>query len=672
MTLRILFCLLISATLCGVGCQPSQQVETNKFTDAELRTIHKLKDERNTKGLLQYLKHENAQYREDAALALSSVGDGEAYGDLVKAFEDENNQDAQTAMALAIYHCGSPTEFKLNDFKRLTVKTQADAGNAANEHIWRAFGHLADSSSSAYLFNAETSTDSFLAIGQMRAAYEMALRGIISPKLIAYAAEAIPKTLPNGVHKWAAFTLYRCYRMRQTDFQKHEQSILNAVKNHPSHIVRTRLANCVQGTKSQVALKTLLELVEKDADYRVKIAAIQALTPDDYKTAKYLVDAVLMDANPNLSLSAAQFFAKCGIQEDAKGYLLSAKNLSNWRTRLTMVGAALKYGTDTVKVSSIAWASQQLKRSESMYERSEICRMLSINPAGFPVLQSFFAVAKTPLEKAVCLEGMAKIAIDERYANLVAGNSKFNFKNTTLNLLINEAKSDDEHVAYVAAQYLRHKGFDASNQVINTDFIAENMRKWSLPQYYETRLEFEKTARFFKGEEYEKLKLNNPKNNPTDFDFLAAQNVDETLTFKTTKGDVDIRFFINDAPGTAGYILKLAKDGFYNGKNFHRVVPNFVAQGGCPRGDGVGATDKSLRSEFSFREYGVGAVGMASAGKDTESCQLFITHTAVPHLTGRYTVFAQVVKGMNVVHQLEMGDKIVEVVSPSTVQNNTH
>lgn len=671
MTLRILFCLLISAMLCGVGCQPSEQLETNKFIDTELRTIHKLKDKRDTKGLVKYLKHENDQYRQDAALAFASVGDGEAYGELVKALENEDNQDAQKAMALAIYHCGSPSEFKLNDFKRLTAKTKSDAGNEANEHLWRAFGHLADSASISYLLNVEETTDSFLAIGYMRAAYEMALRGIISPNLIAFAADALPKTQAVGVHKWAAFTLYRCYRMRQTNFEKHEQSILNAVKNHPSHIVRTRLANCIHGTGSEIAVKTLLQLIEKDTDYRVKIAAIQALTPDDYKTAKYLVDGVLMEPNPNLSLTAAQFFAKCGIQEDAKGYLIGAENLSNWRTRLTMVGAALKYGTDTVQVSSIAWASQQLNSSESMYERSEICRMLSINPAGFPILHSFFGVAKTPLEKAVCLEGMAKIAVDERYANLGSGTNKFNFKNTTLNLLIEQAKSDDEHVAYVAAQYLRHEGFDARNQVINRDFIAANMKKWTLPQYYETRLEFEKTARFFKAEEFEKLKLNNPKNNPTDFDFLAEQAADETLTFKTTKGDVDIRFFINDAPGTAGYILKLAKDGFYNGKNFHRVVPNFVAQGGCPRGDGVGATDKSLRSEFSFREYGIGAVGMASAGKDTESCQLFITHTAVPHLTGRYTVFAQVVKGMDVVHQLEMGDKIVEVVSASTAQNKT-
>ena len=91
-------------------------------------------------------------------------------------------------------------------------------------------------------------------------------------------------------------------------------------------------------------------------------------------------------------------------------------------------------------------------------------------------------------------------------------------------------------------------------------------------------------------------------------------------------------------------------------------MPDFVIQGGCPRGDGFGGLPETIRSEFSYQEYiEEGMVGIASAGKDTESCQFFITHSPTPHLNGRYTIFAKVKDGMEVVHQLEVGDQILHI-----------
>ncbi|KUG09880.1 peptidylprolyl isomerase [Solirubrum puertoriconensis] len=142
----------------------------------------------------------------------------------------------------------------------------------------------------------------------------------------------------------------------------------------------------------------------------------------------------------------------------------------------------------------------------------------------------------------------------------------------------------------------------------------------------------------------------------------AAQRV----VVHTSKGDVVLRLLVEEAPGSVASFVQLVQQGFYNGKNFHRVVPNFVAQGGCPRGDGWGGTDYTLRSEFAERQYAEGAVGLASAGKDTESCQWFITHSPTPHLDGRYTIFAVVERGMEVVHRIDIGDQIrsVELQKP--------
>ena len=84
-------------------------------------------------------------------------------------------------------------------------------------------------------------------------------------------------------------------------------------------------------------------------------------------------------------------------------------------------------------------------------------------------------------------------------------------------------------------------------------------------------------------------------------------------------------------------------------------------QGGCYRGDGWGSENYSIRSEFGLRKYKTGSVGMASAGKDTEGTQWFITHSPTPHLDGGYTIFAEVIEGMDVVHQIEIGDKIIDI-----------
>ena len=148
---------------------------------------------------------------------------------------------------------------------------------------------------------------------------------------------------------------------------------------------------------------------------------------------------------------------------------------------------------------------------------------------------------------------------------------------------------------------------------------------------------------------------------PTENDWAALEAIrpGQRISFRTTKGTFTIRLRKDDAPFTVLAFYRLVKEKFYNGLTFHRVVPDFVIQGGDPRGDGWGGPGFTLRSEFSMASFVRGSVGMASSGKDTEGCQFFITHVATPHLDGRYTLFASVVWGMQVVDRIEVGDKIL-------------
>lgn len=135
-----------------------------------------------------------------------------------------------------------------------------------------------------------------------------------------------------------------------------------------------------------------------------------------------------------------------------------------------------------------------------------------------------------------------------------------------------------------------------------------------------------------------------------------------TAVVKTTKGSFTIELLPDDATLTVDNFVQLAKRNYFNGITFHRVVPNFVIQDGDPRGDGNGGPGYQIRCEINEVPYERGAVGMALSGKDTGGSQWFVTHSPQPHLDGGYTVFGNVVEGMNVVDAIARGDVIRSIV----------
>ncbi|MGB7923055.1 MAG: peptidylprolyl isomerase, partial [Pyrinomonadaceae bacterium] len=136
----------------------------------------------------------------------------------------------------------------------------------------------------------------------------------------------------------------------------------------------------------------------------------------------------------------------------------------------------------------------------------------------------------------------------------------------------------------------------------------------------------------------------------------AGKRVRATVTID--KGSFVIELLPEEAPLTVDNFAQLARRGYFNGVMFHRVVPNFVIQGGDPRGDGNGGPGYQIRCEINEARYDTGAVGMALSGKDTGGSQWFVTHSPQPHLDGGYTVFGRILSGMDVVDRVARGDII--------------
>lgn len=136
-------------------------------------------------------------------------------------------------------------------------------------------------------------------------------------------------------------------------------------------------------------------------------------------------------------------------------------------------------------------------------------------------------------------------------------------------------------------------------------------------------------------------------------------------TIKTEKGDMSVEFYDADAPKTVENFTTLAKKGFYDGLTFHRVIPDFVIQGGCPDGTGMGgpgySIDCELNGDNQYHDRGV--LSMAHAGRNTGGSQFFICHSRnnTSHLDGNHTCFGKVVDGLDVIDDIRGGDKIISI-----------
>ena len=131
-----------------------------------------------------------------------------------------------------------------------------------------------------------------------------------------------------------------------------------------------------------------------------------------------------------------------------------------------------------------------------------------------------------------------------------------------------------------------------------------------------------------------------------------------------TGADLPFELYPNEAPKTVANFVKLVKEGYYNGKTFHRVIPHFVSQGGCPNGNGTGDLGYTIpcETEGNPHMHEEGSLSMAHRGKDTGCCQFFICHDPQPHLNGVHTVFGKVTENMGAVRNMVNGDVIEAIV----------
>ncbi len=646
------------------GTQEQQTDFNFDLKDKTLQTIHNLQDRHSSDSLLKYFTDPNPTYRYSAVLAFASFKDSTALPQLAKMFKD----DIEGVRLAAAYAIGqqktSSSEKILTDaFLRNDSLMTSQKFNAA---ILEALGKSASPEALKAIASVTTYTknDTVLLEGQAMAIYRFATRGIAAQegtnRMLQYVSD---NRYPARVRKIAAH-----YLTRAKDINLGSDSITNllmrALEIEPDNAIRLPLTAAIGKTKNLAILNPLTERLQHEKDYRIQCNILKALANLPYDTVKTVFYNALNNANYHVATTASRFFAEHGIAKESGDYWAKAKEPRHWQVQLSLYEAALKYMSNTY-IEYKQLMSNELKSrltaSKNYYEQAATIKTLAAFGWNYPIIKQISYPSNIPIIRTAGVEALASIATDPDFFAKFRESSNA-VKKQLRDYFAEAIYSNDVGMIASAAAVLRDdkanfKPFIADS--LFADALTAVQAKLQLPRDIEAFNELQQTVNYFKN-------INTPQTTPAynhPIDWLIFTSIgDSTIAeVQTTKGKFSILLFQQAAPSTVANFIKLARANFFNNKTFHRVVTNFVIQTGCPRGDGYGSLEYTIRSELSPLHYEEGMVGMASAGNDTECSQWFVNTQATPHLDGNYTIFGKVIAGMSVVHAIEIGDIIQKV-----------
>ncbi len=666
-TTALFSCLAVIILLAQFSCTPAPDVVLTEvkvnMRDKNQQRLYDFQDRGMTDSLLTYLTHPDPTFRYLAATAFASVQDSTAVESLAALLADPV-EDVRVAAAYAIGQTGGmrSEDFLLRGF---ASQDTTAAYRRTNSAILEAVGKVGTKPYLNALSTVSTYrvTDTVLLEGQAYGIYRYALRDMTNPKgtetMVSYATDL---TYPPSVRLVAANYLARAKNIKPADYAV---PLSTAIGRTDDPNIRMALALALGKTKNEEGQKALLNQLDLETDYRVKANVLRALGNFDYAAVKDAVFATLDAENIHVANAAADFFINHGDASEATLYRRKARDLNlNWETKIKLYEAANKH-TPLFFGKSLEAINYELRqaylKSENPYEKAAVVRALGEFGYNHRFIKEQAFPADEPVVRTASMEAFDKILNREDFAKFFGGTYFSRMKEMT-GYIIEAMQNGDPGMIAVGAGTLRSENLDFTATVDSTAMATmENaLRNLKLPKQIETYNELKKTIQFFKKEPYtpKTVEYNNP------IEWVVFNNLPKEgkAIIKTKKGNITLELYRDRAPGSVTNFAKLTKQGFFAGKNFHRVVPNFVIQGGCPRGDGYGGLDYTIRSELPYLHYDKGGyVGMASAGRHTEGTQFFITHSPTLHLDGKYTIFAEVIDGMDVVHKITTADVIESV-----------
>ena len=393
-------------------------------------------------------------------------------------------------------------------------------------------------------------------------------------------------------------------------------------------------------------LTAIKQILTSDSDYRVKVNAVRVAGSKSNNERDELVLLALQDENAQVAVAAAE-----AIQNDfeKKDELLAlARTTKNSRVQSTLFKTLLNRSPELAQEIQDAYV-----KTSNDYQKAGLLTALSSDVKSHSFLSKEIIESKIPVIKTAAAQSLTTLNRSSQFTPELKPVFSMYYKGAILDA--------DLGVISIIASCLADSTLDYKSVITDYSFLQEAKKKLTLPRDNEALQPLDEALAYFEGRQ-KPTAPKNEFNHPINWDLVKSISKNQRVQIVTDKGEITLSLLVEEAPGSVANFVDLVNQKYFDGKFMHRVVPNFVIQTGCNRGDGFGSEAYSIRSEFSLRRYEEGSVGMASAGKDTEGTQWFITHSPTPHLDGGYTLFAKVESGMDAVHKIEVGDKILSVL----------
>ena len=642
--------LLVYSLFLFSACSPA-----NKFANTELQEVYIVQDERNAPVLIQFLEHENEDVRKQAVIGLGFCLDEKVIPALKEALKNDKNEDVRAAAAFSL---GQQKDSLLGSF--LIEAFDAEKEDNVKGEIAIALGKCNQPKWYLNLFtNIEKKLYAAFSEGIFQLIYSngwkddylpICMKLIVEEKSIYFTSAALSRAtaIPNIYYP---------------EFLK--------LYNESSDIdIRINLAKCM--VKSCLNFKDISTLYAKEENYIIRLNIVKSALQLTENKGEAIVELALKDNN----LHIQEIIAEWSISHPDKFEIEELKKRSDAckheRAKYFYAKTILLKLTDKEALTFSNKLIQEYIIQKDEYIKGYILNALSGYWKNLEFIEQSTFDSESILVREFGYEALLNIRKDKRFLLFADVWNKQISKGITLEnyfarIIKDAIETEDVSLLALSAEILRDSSILSVNKnrvkIIYADdsFLETAMNKLIMPRDAEIYGELFKTIQFRKGKIGEG-QLVPEFNNPINWELVERIPQNQTIEIRTSKGNIVLKLWTSEAPGTVGRYVKLITDGFYDNKRLHRVVPGFVIQDGCPRGDGFGSTMETIRTEIGSKAFNkAGIIGMASAGTDTESCQWFITHCATPHLNGRYTAFGEVTEGMDVVHKLMHADEIFSI-----------
>ena len=670
-------------------CQQITEVDLKKRGE-KLEIILRMQDTRTIYDgkLVSFLSDDDPIVREKAILAFANIQDTSVINLLVDRLADNG---AAFAIGQTAGHLSRKNKQALqHDLIWTRIDLLADKGKRGNSLKGRLIEEIGKFGTEEALNDLVLRFGDIKPRGLTMSIARFAIRGIESREAVQY---LLKLTKPIESTPWQV--VYALQRIgNHAEIRANLDEIVQLFKHHDP-LVRMNLAALLGKVRDEkICLEPLQKLADFDGDWRVRVNALRSLSNYDLNGKDDIVRTFrrfFLTGNNNNAITALSAFGNTKLKKEGASTTLRetfallekiAINKDNeylWQLQAEAATALAKLeGKDALPYIRIKDYRQPLLQAQIL-----VALGLTGSHEVLNILENYIGNDKSVLYRAA-LEGLQELSkknsddstiIEKTYrASIEAlGVNDVAIVTTAASILGDSLflrKGSVEPLIEALSRLQIPDDIESMQEIISTlGKLKDNRSVAILRDKLEERdrsieLAAASALKSITGQDYSSDILKYFEPIFTDFDFKYLRSFKDTIRVKmeTLRGDVLMELYKNYAPFTVMSFLKLVTQrGFYRGLSFHRIVPNFVVQGGDPRGDGWGGPGYSIRSEFSQLTYETGMLGMASSGKDTEGSQFFITQSPQPHLDGRYTIFGKVISGIDVVNEIQLDDHIFDI-----------